>query len=94
MVDAEVDKQFAAALAISSTPSKDAPKMSNDDKLKFYALFKQATVGKVNTPQPSKMKMVDRAKWDAWNKLGAMTQTEAKKKFVAEFLKLQPQAKL
>lgn len=78
MVDAEADKQFASALSLVSTPSKDAPKLSNNDKLAFYALFKQATIGKCNTAQPSRMKMVERAKWDAWNKLGAMTQTEAK----------------
>ena len=94
-MDAEkVDKQFNAALVVISQSGKEGPKMSNNEKLTFYALFKQATVGKCNVPAPSRLKMVDKAKWDAWNGLGSMTQTEAKAKFVAEFMKKQPDAKL
>lgn len=95
MVDtANVDKQFAAAQAYISKGGKDGPKLSNNDKLKFYALFKQATVGPVNIKQPSRTSFVARAKYDAWKGLGSMSQTEAKKTFLQEFFKMQPNAKL
>lgn len=37
--------------------------LSNDQKLQFYGLYKQATVGDVNTPQPWSINMVAKAKW-------------------------------
>ena len=35
--------------------------------LVLYGLYKQATVGDVNTEQPWKVQVEARAKWDAWN---------------------------
>jgi len=46
-------------------------------KLQMYALFKQATVGKVTTKRPSMVDFVGRAKWDAWNGLGDMDKDAA-----------------
>jgi acyl-CoA-binding protein len=37
--------------------------LSNDQKLQFYGLYKQATVGDVNTTQPWSINMVAKAKW-------------------------------
>lgn len=50
---------------------------TDKERLKFYSLYKQATVGKCNTVQPWAINMVDRAKWDAWNALGNMTKIDA-----------------
>lgn len=36
---------------------------SNDQKLKFYSLYKQATIGDVNTERPGFLNFVERAKW-------------------------------
>lgn len=58
---------------------KDDPE--NETKLKLYALFKQATVGKCNVPKPGMMDLVGKYKWSAWNDLGEMTQDEAKKAY-------------
>ncbi|KAM3686546.1 hypothetical protein ACB098_10G010200 [Castanea mollissima] len=48
---------------------------TNENKLILYGLYKQATVGLVNTSHPGIFNMRDRAKWDAWkaveDKLGA-----------------------
>ncbi|KAK8392901.1 hypothetical protein O3P69_013134 [Scylla paramamosain] len=54
----------------------------NETKLKIYALFKQATTGSVTTKRPGMMDFVGRAKWDAWNALGSMTQEEAQKAYI------------
>nr|KJB46135.1 hypothetical protein B456_007G349800 [Gossypium raimondii] len=39
---------------------------TNDDKLILYGLFKQATVGPVNTSRPGMFNMKEKYKWDAW----------------------------
>lgn len=49
----------------------------NEKKLYLYAFYKQATSGVCNTKRPGMMDFVGRAKWDAWNKLGDMSKTEA-----------------
>lgn len=46
----------------------------NEAKLKLYGLFKQATAGAVNTKRPGMTDFVGKAKWDAWNSLGSMSQ--------------------
>lgn len=54
MVDnQDIEKQFNTANEIISKGGNNGPKLSNADKLKFYALFKQATVGKCNGKAPS-----------------------------------------
>jgi peroxisomal 3,2-trans-enoyl-CoA isomerase len=59
---------------------KESP--DNDVKLQLYALFKQATSGDVQGKQPSMVKFVERAKWDAWAGLKGLTNSEAQKKYV------------
>ena len=48
----------------------------------MYALFKQATSGKPTSARPGMMDFVGRAKWDAWNGLGDMSQDEARLAYV------------
>ncbi|XP_054719449.1 enoyl-CoA delta isomerase 2-like [Uloborus diversus] len=55
----------------------------NDVKLKLYSLFKQATEGQCSASKPSAFDFVGKAKWDAWNSLGAMSQDEAKEKYIS-----------
>ncbi|GFR20685.1 enoyl-CoA delta isomerase 2, mitochondrial [Trichonephila clavata] len=55
----------------------------NDVKLNLYALFKQATEGSCKQSKPSLFDMVGKAKWDAWNSLGAMSQEDARKKYAS-----------
>ncbi|MCX8514952.1 MAG: hypothetical protein RL017_928 [Pseudomonadota bacterium] len=42
-------------------------KPNNNQKLKLYAFYKQATEGDVKGECPSIVNMVERAKWQAWN---------------------------
>ncbi|XP_069709681.1 enoyl-CoA delta isomerase 2 isoform X2 [Phaenicophaeus curvirostris] len=53
----------------------------NETKLKLYALFKQATEGPCNSPKPSMLDFVKKAKWDAWNSLGNLSQDNARQKY-------------
>ncbi|XP_072416550.1 enoyl-CoA delta isomerase 2 [Chiloscyllium punctatum] len=54
----------------------------NEVKLRIYALFKQATEGPCNSPKPSMLDFVNKAKWDAWNSLGKIPKEEARQKYV------------
>lgn len=36
---------------------------TNDEKLMFYSLYKQATKGKNKKPQPGFLNFVEKAKW-------------------------------
>ncbi|NWR14988.1 ECI2 isomerase, partial [Emberiza fucata] len=53
----------------------------NEIKLKLYALFKQATEGPCNAPKPGMLDFVKKAKWDAWNSLGNLSQDDARQKY-------------
>ncbi|XP_057889992.1 enoyl-CoA delta isomerase 2 isoform X1 [Melospiza georgiana] len=53
----------------------------NEVKLKLYALFKQATEGPCNAPKPGMLDFVKKAKWDAWNSLGNLSQDDARQKY-------------
>ncbi|KAJ8042173.1 Enoyl-CoA delta isomerase 2, mitochondrial [Holothuria leucospilota] len=54
----------------------------NEVKLKIYALFKQATSGPCDTPKPSSINFVARAKWSAWNDLGSLTKEDAREEYI------------
>ena len=55
---------------------------SNDQKLKFYGLFKQVEVGDVNTSRPGFFDPVGGAKWDSWKGFAGLSSEEAKLKYV------------
>ena len=50
---------------------------TNENKLILYGLYKQATVGNVNTSRPGMFNMRDRAKWDAWKNVEGKSKDEA-----------------
>ncbi|XP_046845190.1 enoyl-CoA delta isomerase 2-like isoform X3 [Xenia sp. Carnegie-2017] len=55
----------------------------NELKLKMYAVFKQGSLGKCNTPKPGTLDFVGKAKWNAWNDLGDLSQVDAQKQYIA-----------
>lgn len=65
-------------------------KLSNDQKLAFYAFYKQATIGPCNTPKPGLLSMYERTKWNAWNDLGRMSKDEAIMRYVHELEQVAP----
>ncbi|CAA0824697.1 Acyl-CoA-binding domain-containing protein 2 [Striga hermonthica] len=88
----ELDELFSAATAFIAATAADrvAVKVSNDVQLQLYGLYKIATEGPCSTPQPSALKMTARAKWQAWQKLGAMPPEEAMEKYIAIVTELYP----
>ena len=56
--------------------------IADEKKLEIYALFKQATVGDVNTSRPSMLDLKGKAKWDAWEAKKGLSQDDAKQGYV------------
>ncbi|WP_421843236.1 acyl-CoA-binding protein [Marinobacter algicola] len=57
-------------------------KPSNELKLEFYALYKQATEGDISGKRPGMMDFVGRAKYDAWEKVKGTSSEEAMQKYI------------
>ncbi|XP_071949075.1 acyl-CoA-binding domain-containing protein 6-like [Antedon mediterranea] len=51
--------------------------------LKLYGRYKQATVGKCNTPKPHMFDFQGKAKWNAWSQLGNMSPEEAMTEYIS-----------
>ena len=64
-------------------------KPHDDELLKVYAFYKQATVGDNNTPQPGFLDFKGKAKWNAWNNLKGTSKDKAASEYVdfVKFLK-------
>jgi len=80
-----VHQQFETAVGIIKNLPKDGPyQPSNEMMLKFYGYYKQATEGPCNDAKPNFWDVIRRAKWDAWHKLGDMSEEEAMTRYVDE----------
>ncbi|KAL2921787.1 Acyl-CoA-binding domain-containing protein 2 [Bienertia sinuspersici] len=88
----ELDEAFSAATAFvaASAADKMAQKVGNDVQLQLYGLYKIATEGPCSAPPPPAFKMTARAKWNAWQKLGAMPPEDAMQKYVDIVTELYP----
>ena len=75
----ELQAQFESAVASSKSLTK---RPDNDTLLQLYALYKQGTAGDVSGKRPGRFNMVDRAKYDAWEKMKGTSADSAKQKYV------------
>ena len=55
---------------------------ADDEKLKVYSLFKQATVGDCNTTRPGMLDFTGKAKWDAWNARKGTSKEDAEAEYI------------
>ncbi|MES1913934.1 MAG: hypothetical protein MHM6MM_006077 [Cercozoa sp. M6MM] len=80
-----------AVTYVRSLPKEGPVQLSTDQKLKFYAFFKQATVGDVQGSQPWAVQVEARAKWDAWNAVKGLEAEEAQGKYVEALTAVDPE---
>jgi acyl-CoA-binding protein len=82
----ELKEQFELAAAESKTlPSKP----DNETLLQLYSLYKQGSIGDVNTEPPSNpFDFVGKAKYEAWASLKGKSATDAMTEYVALVNKL------
>lgn len=57
-------------------------KLSHEQRLTLYALYKQATIGPCKIDQPSAADFIARAKWDSWKSLDEMDVSIAQAKYI------------
>ena len=75
----DLKAQFeAAAQEAQSLPKRP----NNENLLKLYAFYKQATVGDVTGKRPGFADLVGRAKYDAWAERKGLSQDEAMQAYV------------
>uniref|UniRef100_A0A8C9W3S3 Acyl-CoA-binding protein n=1 Tax=Scleropages formosus TaxID=113540 RepID=A0A8C9W3S3_SCLFO len=59
-------------------------KPTDAEMLEIYSLYKQTTVGDVNTARPGMLDFAGKAKWDAWEKKKGMSKEDAMKAYIAK----------
>jgi len=65
------------AFDAAAESSKKVDGLDDEARLQLYGLYKQTTVGDVNTSRPWPIDMVGRAKWDAWKAFEGMPKFNA-----------------
>ena len=85
--DDEVEVNFSQAAKYLEQHHR---KIDQTNLLDFYGLYKQATVGKCNTPKPGIFNLQGKAKWSAWNSLGTMDQKVAMQNYVEKLSAIVP----
>jgi acyl-CoA-binding protein len=80
-----IQKEFnTATQRIKTEKRKDGKDPTNEEKLKLYSLFKQATIGDVTGYQPWAVQVEARAKWYAWNSIKGMSKEDAMKEYIEQ----------
>jgi len=83
-----IEKQFEqAVLFVSNNSQLD---VSNEQKLRFYGLYKQVTIGNCNVSKPYFWDMVGVSKWDAWNSFKDVKKEDCMKLYIQEVSKVEP----
>ncbi|XP_033762097.1 acyl-CoA-binding protein-like [Pecten maximus] len=76
---------MSEAFVKAAEDAKNLPnRPSDDDLLVLYGLYKQATVGDVNTAKPGMMDFKGKAKWNAWEKVKGTSTADAETKYIAK----------
>lgn len=87
--DMTTEEKFRAAVnVIRNLPKNGSYQPSHELMLRFYSYFKQATEGPCMAPRPAFWEVVKKMKWEAWNRLGNMSQEEAMNNYVEELKKI------
>lgn len=80
----ELEKKFEEMLKAVKDATIDF-KPDNSQKLKLYAFYKQVKEGDNDTKKPSALKMVERAKWMAWDAIKGMSKEDAMRGYLKIF---------
>ncbi|KAI9030640.1 putative acyl-CoA-binding protein [Hyaloraphidium curvatum] len=80
----DLAQQFEQAVeAMKSRTTARVEAVNNDDLQELYGLYKQATVGDINSARPTGFHdYTGKAKWDAWNKNKGMSKEDAQRAYV------------
>lgn len=57
---------------------------NNEELLELYGLYKQATVGDVNTQRPGMLDLKGKSKWDAWSGRKGLAKDAAMEQYITK----------
>lgn len=77
-----MEEEFKKAVAFIQDKSGPPIESTNEQKLEFYGLFKQSTEGAPKGSAPSRIKVVERAKFMAWKSKEKLSKEQAMKAYV------------
>ena len=80
-----LDQSFNTAVNIVKNLKK---RPSDEELLDLYGLYKQSTLGNVNTEKPNIFYFRERKKWEAWEKYLNLSQEKSKMEYVNMVKKL------
>lgn len=81
----DLETRFEQAVnKVRNAPDDGSFKPSNEFRLKMYALYRQATDGDVTGKRPGMLKVVERAKYDAWSKAQGMPRDKAMAAYIEQ----------
>ena len=85
-------ENFEYCVKFINTSKTGTVEIGNQDKLTFYALYKQATLGNVTGKQPSRLNVVARYKYDAWKSVSekGLSKEDAMEEFISNFKRIAP----
>ncbi|KAF5209728.1 Acyl-CoA-binding protein [Clavispora lusitaniae] len=75
MVSAEFTAKADAVSNLTKRPS-------DDELLKLYGLYKQATTGDNDTPKPGMFDLKGKYKWQSWEDLKGTSQADAEQQYI------------
>ncbi|XP_001641414.2 acyl-CoA-binding protein [Nematostella vectensis] len=76
---------MSEAFQKAATEVKNLKEKPDDtEMLEVYALYKQATVGDINTARPGMLDFTGKAKWDAWEKKKGKSKEECEAAYIAK----------
>lgn len=83
------EEQFQSAVKVIRSLPKSGPFQPTDDlRLQFYGLYKQATEGPNTSKKPAFYDLVGKAKWEAWSKVSELPKEEAMDRYVQIFIQV------
>lgn len=81
----DLETRFQQAVeSVRNAPADGPYKPSNDDKLRMYGLYRQATDGDVQGKRPGMLNVIERAKYDAWAAMKGTPSEQAMQRYVDE----------
>ncbi|SHF73717.1 Acyl-CoA-binding protein [Flavobacterium segetis] len=80
MIERDLDTRFAEAVEIAVAMTQAS--LPQDDQLRLYALYKQATMGTVDLKQNSAYHLRDAFKTNAWMQISHLSIDEAKENYI------------
>lgn len=86
----DLKTRFDEAVSYIQTAEGDF-KPSNELKLEFYGLYKQATEGDVSGKKPGMMDFVKRAKYSAWESQKGLSTDDAMQRYIDKLEELKNQ---